>query len=48
MTNSVVVERRVGRRLAPNEGTSSIYLVRLLAFLLIFGGIVYKGTRPPP
>jgi len=32
---------------APNEGTSSIYLVRLLAVLLILGGIVYKGSRPP-
>jgi uncharacterized membrane protein HdeD (DUF308 family) len=32
---------------APNEGASSIYLVRLLAFLLILGGIVYKGSRLP-
>ena len=32
---------------APNEGTASIYVVRLLAFLLILTGIVYKGTRPP-
>jgi uncharacterized membrane protein HdeD (DUF308 family) len=31
----------------PHEGSSSIYLVRLLAFLLILGGIVYKSTRPP-
>ncbi len=30
---------------APNEGTSSIYLVRLFAFLLILGGIIYKGLR---
>ncbi len=27
---------------APNEGSSSIYVVRLLAFLLILAGIVYK------
>jgi hypothetical protein len=32
---------------APNEGSSSIYLVRLLAFLLILGGIIYKSRRPP-
>jgi hypothetical protein len=32
---------------APNESTSSIYVVRLLAFLLILGGMVYKNTRPP-
>ena len=31
---------------APNEGTWSIYVVRLLAFLLILGGIVYKSARP--
>jgi hypothetical protein len=30
---------------SPNEGASSIYIVRLLAFLLILGGIVYKNTR---
>ena len=30
----------------PNEGTSLIYVVRLLAFLLILGGIVYKSLRP--
>ena len=32
----------------PNSavGTFSIYLVRLLAFLLILDGIVYEGTRP--
>jgi hypothetical protein len=32
---------------APNEGTASNYVVRLLAFLVIVSGIVYKGTRPP-
>jgi hypothetical protein len=26
----------------PNEGSASIYVVRLLAFLLILAGIVYK------
>jgi hypothetical protein len=31
---------------APSEGTSAIYLVRLLAFLLIVGGIAYKSSRP--
>ena len=31
---------------APNEGSSSIYLVRLLAFLLILGGIAFKSMRP--
>jgi hypothetical protein len=31
---------------APSEGTSQIYLVRLLAFLLILGGIVYKSWKP--
>ena len=29
---------------APNEGASSVYIVRLLAFLLILGGIAYKST----
>jgi hypothetical protein len=29
----------------PNEGSSSIYLVRLLAFLLILGGILYKSAK---
>ena len=28
-------------------GTSSIYLARLLAFLLILDGVVYKRMRPP-
>jgi hypothetical protein len=31
---------------APNEGTAAIYIVRLLAFLLILSGIVYKNTKP--
>jgi hypothetical protein len=32
---------------APNdEGTSPIYMVRLLAFLLILSGIIYKSVRP--
>lgn len=31
----------------PNEGSSSIYVLRLLAFLLILGGIVYKRTQGP-
>jgi hypothetical protein len=30
----------------PNEGTAYIYVVRLLAFLLILSGIVYKSARP--
>ncbi len=30
----------------PNEGSASIYLVRLLAFLLILGGILYKSVKP--
>jgi hypothetical protein len=33
---------------APNEGTASIYVVRLLAFLIILSGIVYKSARPSP
>ena len=32
---------------SPNEGTASIYVVRLFALLLIVSGIVYKSTRPP-
>ena len=31
---------------APNEGTASIYVVRLLAFLLILSGIIYKSAKP--
>jgi hypothetical protein len=31
---------------APNEGTASIYVVRLLAFLLILSGIIHKSRRP--
>ncbi len=31
---------------SPNEGTASIYVVRLLAFLLILSGIIYKSARP--
>jgi hypothetical protein len=29
----------------PNEGSASIYVVRLLAFLLILGAILYKNRR---
>ena len=29
----------------PNEGSTWIYLVRLLAFLLILGGIVHKNRN---
>jgi hypothetical protein len=28
------------------EGTAPIYVVRLLAFLLILSGIIYKSVRP--
>ena len=33
--------------IAPNEGAASIYVVRLLAFLLILSGVLYKSGRPP-
>lgn len=29
----------------PNEGSASIYIVRLLAFLLILGAILHKNRR---
>lgn len=32
----------------PNEGASWVYLVRLLAFLIILGGILYKNYGPSP
>jgi len=32
----------------PNEGSPVIYIVRLLAFLLIVGAIVWKNRRRPP
>ncbi|HYP80055.1 MAG TPA: DUF5985 family protein [Steroidobacteraceae bacterium] len=32
----------------PNEGSPVIYLVRLFAFLIIVGAIVWKNRRRPP
>ena len=31
---------------SPNEGAAPFYVIRLLAFLLILSGIIYKSTRP--
>jgi len=31
---------------APNEGAASIYVIRLLAFVLILSGIAYKSLSP--